>query len=53
MTFLDSIIVGIAQTLAVLPGISRSGATLIAALMAGLERDTAVRYSFYLLFLLS
>ncbi len=48
MTFLDSIIVGFGQTLAVLPGISRSGATLIAALWAGLERDTAVRYSFLL-----
>jgi undecaprenyl-diphosphatase len=48
MTFLDSIIVGLAQTLAVLPGISRSGATLIAALLTGLERDTAVRYSFLL-----
>jgi undecaprenyl-diphosphatase len=48
MTFLDSVIVGLAQTLAVLPGISRSGATLIAALLTGLERDTAVRYSFLL-----
>ncbi len=48
MTFLDSAIVGIGQTIAVLPGISRSGATLIAALWAGLDRDTAVRYSFLL-----
>ncbi|RXJ03826.1 undecaprenyl-diphosphatase UppP [Anaerobacillus alkaliphilus] len=48
MTFLDSIIVGLAQTLSVLPGISRSGATLIAALVIGLNRETAVRYSFLL-----
>ncbi|MEB1810179.1 MAG: undecaprenyl-diphosphatase UppP [Bacillaceae bacterium] len=48
MTFKDSIIVGLGQTLAVFPGISRSGATLIAALLAGLSRDTAVRYSFLL-----
>lgn len=48
MTFVDAIIVGLAQTLAVLPGISRSGATLIAALLCGLQRDTAVRYSFLL-----
>ncbi|WNF37916.1 undecaprenyl-diphosphatase UppP [Bacillaceae bacterium IKA-2] len=48
MTFLDAIIVGLAQTLAVLPGISRSGSTLIAALIVGLDRDTAVRYSFLL-----
>ncbi|RSL32022.1 undecaprenyl-diphosphatase [Salibacterium salarium] len=48
MTFLDAIIVGLAQTLAVFPGISRSGSTLIAALFAGLNRPTAVRYSFLL-----
>ncbi|GAE30961.1 undecaprenyl-diphosphatase UppP [Halalkalibacter hemicellulosilyticus] len=48
MTFIDSIIVGLGQTLAVIPGISRSGATLITALFIGLNRDTAVRYSFLL-----
>lgn len=48
MRFLDAIIVGLAQTIAVLPGISRSGATLIAGLWIGLERETAVRYSFLL-----
>ncbi|MGM0651369.1 MAG: undecaprenyl-diphosphate phosphatase [Bacillota bacterium] len=48
MTYLDALIVGLAQTIAVFPGISRSGATLIAALWAGLDRDTAVRYSFLL-----
>ncbi|SFP24752.1 undecaprenyl-diphosphate phosphatase [Salibacterium halotolerans] len=48
MTFMDSIIVGLAQTIAVIPGISRSGSTLIAALYAGLNRRTAVRYSFLL-----
>ncbi|WP_078553145.1 undecaprenyl-diphosphatase UppP [Bacillus alkalicellulosilyticus] len=48
MTFKDSIIVGLAQTLAVFPGISRSGATLVAGLLAGLNRETAVRYSFLL-----
>ncbi|MDT8859844.1 undecaprenyl-diphosphatase UppP [Alkalihalobacillus sp. MEB130] len=48
MTFKDSIIVGLGQTLAVFPGISRSGATLVTALFAGLSRDTAVRYSFLL-----
>lgn len=48
MTYLDAVIVGLGQTIAVLPGISRSGSTLIAALWAGLDRDTAVRYSFLL-----
>lgn len=48
MTWLDAVIVGLGQTIAVLPGISRSGSTLIVALWAGLDRDTAVRYSFLL-----
>ncbi len=48
MTFLDSIVVGLGQAIAVLPGISRSGSTVIAALWMGLDRDTAVRYSFLL-----
>ncbi|MFW5731384.1 MAG: undecaprenyl-diphosphate phosphatase [Desulfonatronovibrionaceae bacterium] len=48
MKFSDSVAVGLAQTLAVLPGISRSGATLICALWIGLSRETAVRYSFLL-----
>ncbi len=48
MTYLDAIIVGCGQAIAVLPGISRSGATLVAALWAGLSRETAVRYSFLL-----
>ena len=48
MTFLDSIIVGLAQSLAVLPGFSRSGFTLISGLLVGLSRETAVKYSFLL-----
>lgn len=48
MNLLDSIFVGLGQTLAVLPGISRSGATLVTALGVGLSRETAVRYSFLL-----
>ncbi|QKS71016.1 undecaprenyl-diphosphatase [Paenalkalicoccus suaedae] len=48
MTLMDSIIVGLGQTLAVIPGISRSGSTLIVALLRGMDKDTAVRYSFLL-----
>ncbi|MBU9714750.1 undecaprenyl-diphosphatase UppP [Evansella tamaricis] len=48
MTFWDSVLIGLGQTLAVFPGISRSGATLVVSLLAGLNRDTAVRYSFLL-----
>lgn len=46
MKFKDGIIVGLAQALAVIPGLSRSGTTLIAGLWSGLSRDMAVRYSF-------
>lgn len=48
MTIFDSILVGLGQTLAVIPGISRSGSTLVISLLAGLNRETAVRYSFLL-----
>lgn len=48
MTLLDSIIVGLGQAIAIIPGISRSGSTLITALWIGLDRETAVRYSFLL-----
>lgn len=43
-----SILIGIAQGLAVAPGISRSGSTIAAGLAAGLDRVTAARYSFLL-----
>ncbi|PSL43282.1 undecaprenyl-diphosphatase [Salsuginibacillus halophilus] len=48
MTARDAWWIGLGQTLAVLPGISRSGATLLTALALGIERDTAVRFSFLL-----
>jgi len=38
--------IGLAQGLAVLPGISRSGVTIVAALLMGARRDEAVRFSF-------
>jgi len=44
----DGIIVGIAQAFALIPGVSRSGATLTAALFCGMERETAARFSFLL-----
>ncbi|MDQ0337381.1 undecaprenyl-diphosphatase [Caldalkalibacillus uzonensis] len=44
----DTFVVALGQTLAVIPGISRSGATLVAALWTGLNRETAVRFSFLL-----
>jgi undecaprenyl-diphosphatase len=40
--------VGIAQTIAILPGISRSGTTICTGLFAGLSRGEAARFSFLL-----
>jgi undecaprenyl-diphosphatase len=45
---LDGLIIGIAQAMAILPGISRSGATIVFGLFCGLERKWAVKYSFFL-----
>jgi undecaprenyl-diphosphatase len=44
----DGLIMGAAQTLALVPGVSRSGATLTAGLFLGLERAAAARFSFLL-----
>lgn len=44
----DGIIMGLAQALALIPGVSRSGSTLTAGLFMGLERSTAARFSFLL-----
>ena len=44
----DGILVGLGQTLALVPGVSRSGATLTTGLFLGLERSTAARFSFLL-----
>ena len=44
----DGVIVGLAQTMALIPGVSRSGSTLTAGLFAGLKRETAARFSFLL-----
>ncbi|MCZ6777486.1 MAG: undecaprenyl-diphosphate phosphatase, partial [Acidobacteria bacterium] len=48
MRWRDAIGVGAAQGLALLPGISRSGTTIAAALLLGVDRETAIRYSFLL-----
>ena len=44
----DSLVIGLAQGLAILPGISRSGATISAALFLGIDRELAGRFSFLL-----
>jgi undecaprenyl-diphosphatase len=48
MTWLDSLIIGIFQAIAIIPGVSRSGSTLSASLVRGLDRDFAARFSFLL-----
>ncbi len=44
--FWDALIMGIAQSIAVIPGISRSGATISAGLMLGNRKDEIARFSF-------
>jgi undecaprenyl-diphosphatase len=48
LTWRDAVVVGIAQTLALVPGVSRSGATISAGLFLGLERELAARFGFLL-----
>lgn len=48
LTWLDALLVGLAQALAILPGISRSGSTIAAGLARGLRREEAARFSFLL-----
>ena len=48
LTLGDGIGVGLAQALALIPGVSRSGSTLTAGLLMGLKRETAARFSFLL-----
>jgi undecaprenyl-diphosphatase len=47
-SFLDAMLVGFAQVGALIPGVSRSGSTLTAALGLGFKRDEAARFSFLL-----
>jgi len=44
----DGVFIGVAQALALVPGVSRSGATISAGLFRGLDRPSAARYSFLL-----
>jgi undecaprenyl-diphosphatase len=48
VTLRDALLVGLAQALALIPGVSRSGVTLTAALLLGFKRDAAARFSFLL-----
>lgn len=46
VSYRDAIIIGIAQAIAILPGISRSGATISTSVLLGIGREKAARFSF-------
>ena len=48
MTWLDALKVGVAQCFALIPGTSRSGATIIGGMLFGLSRQAATEFSFFL-----
>ena len=48
LSTVDAVAVGLAQSLALIPGVSRSGSTITAGLFRGLDRPTAARFSFLL-----
>lgn len=46
MNFIDSLIIGIAQAVAIIPGVSRSGITISAGLFRDMKREASARFSF-------
>ncbi|MDG4552748.1 MAG: undecaprenyl-diphosphate phosphatase [Candidatus Competibacter sp.] len=48
MSWKDALVVGVAQSLALFPGVSRSGATIMGGMLGGLSRFAATEFSFFL-----
>lgn len=48
MSFLDAVIIGVAQAFAIVPGVSRSGITIVAGILLGLQKAVIVEYTFLL-----
>ncbi len=48
MTYTQSLLIGLAQAVAVIPGVSRSAATILGGLLLGIKRTTIVEFSFLL-----
>jgi undecaprenyl-diphosphatase len=48
MTWIDSLLVGVGQAVAIVPGLSRSGTTISVGMLRGMTRESAVRFSFLL-----
>jgi undecaprenyl-diphosphatase len=46
ISYSTALLIGVAQAIAIIPGISRSGITIVAALLVGLKREKAFRFSF-------
>ena len=46
LSFLNSIIIGVSQAIAILPGISRSGATISTSVLLGIDKEKSARFSF-------
>ncbi len=46
VSFKDALLIGIAQAIAILPGISRSGATISTSVILGIDREASARFSF-------
>lgn len=53
ITYKDAIIIGLIEMITIMPGISRSGTVLVACLLCGLKRTTALKYTFILYFPIS
>jgi undecaprenyl-diphosphatase len=51
VTFGKSLVIGLAQSIAILPGISRSGSTIVMALILGVSREKAAKFSFLMVLL--
>jgi undecaprenyl-diphosphatase len=45
-TWVDALVIGFAQALALIPGVSRSGSTIVAGMFLGLKREAAARFAF-------
>jgi len=48
MTILKSFLIGVSQAFAILPGISRSGSTIVTGIFLGIDKENAARFSFLL-----
>lgn len=46
VSFLNAVVIGVSQAIAILPGISRSGATISTSVLLGIDREKAARFSF-------